>query len=147
MNLHSLPQIVENRKKRLGRGHGSGKVKTSGRGTKGTKARYTVPLSFEGAALPLMKRIPFLRGKSRFKPLHGRPLVINVSDLSKFEKGSVIDEKFIIEKKIFTADEVKKQGVKILGDGELKIALTVNLPTSKSAKQKIKNAGGIVEVK
>lgn len=145
MNLHSLPKTVENRKKRLGRGHGSGKVKTSGRGTKGTKARYTVPLSFEGAALPLMKRIPFLRGKSRFKPLHGRPLVVNISDLAKFEKGSVIDEKFIIEKKVCTADEVKKHGVKVLGEGELKVVLTVKLPTSKSAKEKIEKAGGKCE--
>ncbi len=145
MNLNSLPKITENRKKRLGRGHGSGKVKTSGRGTKGTKARYTVPLTFEGAALPLMKRIPFLRGKSLFKPLKKSPLVLNVSDLNKFGKNEIIDEKFLIDRKVFRDNEIATRGVKILGDGEVKVALTVKLSTSKSAKEKIEKAGGKVQ--
>lgn len=68
MNLHSLPRVTENKKKRLGRGHGSGHVKTSGRGTKGTAARYTVPLTFEGGIVPLTKRIPFLRENQNLNP-------------------------------------------------------------------------------
>lgn len=68
MNIHSLPKIVKRSKKRLGRGHGSGKVKTSGRGTKGQKARGKLPLGFEGGQTPLVKRLPYLRGKGRNKP-------------------------------------------------------------------------------
>lgn len=145
MNLHSLLKITEKRKKRLGRGHGSGKVKTSGRGTKGTKARYTVPLSFEGGIVPLTKRIPFLRGKTRFKPLSVKPCVVNLGDFTDLKKDDVIDEKLIIEKGFFTGSEIKKRGVKILGHGELKVAISTKFPVSKSARIKIEKAGGKVE--
>ena len=67
MNLNQLPKIKKTSKKRLGQGHGSGKVKTSGRGTKGQKARNKVPMYFEGGALPLIKRLPYRRGKGRNK--------------------------------------------------------------------------------
>ena len=65
MKLSNLHPIVRRPKKRIGRGHGSGKVKTSGRGTKGQKARDSVPLGFEGGQLSLIKRLPLLRGKGR----------------------------------------------------------------------------------
>ena len=144
MNLHSLPKTTITKKKRLGRGHGSGKVKTSGRGTKGTKARYTVPLTSEGGALPLIKRIPFLRGKQKFKALKPKPLTINVSVLNRFDTKRVIDEKFLIEKGVVDETKAKKRGIKVLGDGELKVALVVKMPVSKSAKEKIEKAGGKV---
>ena len=67
MKLSQLPRTVSRPKKRLGRGHGSGKVKTSGRGTKGQKARGHMPIGFEGGQLPLIKRLPLLRGKSKNK--------------------------------------------------------------------------------
>ncbi len=144
MNLHSLPKITENKKKRLGRGHGSGHVKTSGRGTKGTKARYTVPLTFEGGALPLIKRIPFLRGKLKFKPLSDKPFVINIKDLNVFKNGETVDKKTLLEKKIINKRDEKKD-IKILGNGDIKIALTVKLPVSKNAKKKIEQAGGKIQ--
>lgn len=144
MNLHTLSKIVGHKKKRLGQGHGSGKVKTSGRGTKGTKARYDVPAGFEGGIVPLTKRIPFLRGKSRFKPLSIKPNVVNLSDFSDLKKDDVIDAKLIIKKGLFTEKEINKFGVKILGVGEIKNAIKTSLPVSKSAKLKIEKAGGSV---
>ncbi|MGH7246320.1 MAG: uL15 family ribosomal protein, partial [Candidatus Levyibacteriota bacterium] len=60
MNLSQLSPIVEKKKRRAGQGHGSGRVKTSDRGTKGQKARRNIPMRFEGGALPLVKRLPFL---------------------------------------------------------------------------------------
>jgi large subunit ribosomal protein L15 len=143
MNLHSLPKLTENKRKRLGRGHGSGHVKTSGRGTKGTTARYTVPLTFEGGIVPLTKRIPFLRGKSVFKPLSEKSFVLNVSDLNVFKKDDVVDAKSLVEKKLIKAKESLGK-IKILGAGELKVALTVKLRTSKEAKNKIEKIGGKV---
>lgn len=145
MNLHSLPRVTENKKKRLGRGHGSGHVKTSGRGTKGTAARYTVPLTFEGGIVPLTKRIPFLRGKSKFKPMSKKPFVLNVEDLNVFKKNETVDEKSLVEKKLIKEKEVSAKGVKILGGGEIKVALTVKLPVSRQAKDKIEKEGGKVE--
>ncbi len=94
----------------------------------------------------MTKRIPFLRGKLRFKPLQANPLILNVFDLNKFEKGSVIDEKFLIEKQVVKTQDLKKYRVKILGKGELKVSLTVKIPVSKSAKEKIEKAGGKAEL-
>ena len=67
MELNKLAKTTVKTKKRLGQGHGSGRVKTSGRGTKGQKARGKIPLRFEGGALPLIKRMPFHRGKGKNK--------------------------------------------------------------------------------
>jgi large subunit ribosomal protein L15 len=67
MNLNNLAKITTKPKRRLGQGHGSGRVKTSGRGTKGQNARSNRSLSFEGGALPLIKRLPFRRGKGKNK--------------------------------------------------------------------------------
>ncbi len=147
MNLHSLPKTTTRSKKRLGQGHGSGRVKTAGRGTKGTKARYTVPRLFEGGALVLTKRIPFLRGKLKFKPLKTKknPLLINLGAFKDLPKNTVIDEKLLIEKKLGQAEELKTRGVKILGKGEIKNALIVKLTLSKSAEKKIVAAGGTIE--
>ncbi len=144
MNLHSLPKTTTRSKKRLGQGHGSGRVKTAGRGTKGTKARYKVPRLFEGGALPLTKRIPFLRGKLKFKPLKSKknPLIINLEDLKDLPKDTIVDAKLLIEKKLAQSDELQKRGVKILGKGEIKTAIIVKLPSSKSAEKKILAEGG-----
>ncbi len=65
MKLSSLTKITKTRKKRLGQGHGSGRGKTAGRGTKGQKARRNIPLTFEGGALTLIKRLPFMKGKGK----------------------------------------------------------------------------------
>ena len=145
MNLMTLESIKKKSKKRVGLGHGSGRGKTSGRGMKGQKARNSVPLDFEGGALPLIKRLPFLRGKGRNNSLQPKPYLLSIGDLSVFEKGSVVDAESLVKKGLIDAAQLKETGVKILGDGEVTVALTVKVPLSKSAAEKITKAGGKVE--
>lgn len=144
MALHTLPQIVDKKKRRVGQGHGSGRVKTSGRGTKGQKARNSVPLTFEGGALPLIKRLPFLRGKMKNKPLSVKPVVLNLSDLNKLPKGSVVNVETLVKHHLVRKSEAEKFGVKILGAGELSVTLKFDLPLSDKAKAKIEKANGTI---
>ena len=145
MQLNNLRTIVKRKKRRLGQGHGSGRVKTSGRGTKGQNARSNRSLSFEGGALPLIKRLPFRRGKGKNNVFKKQPIVINVKVLNLLKAGSVVDLKSLISHHIVEEKEAKEYGVKILGDGEIKNALTVKLPISKGASDKITKAGGKIE--
>lgn len=145
MELHQLPKITENRLKRVGRGHGSGRGKTSGRGTKGQKARRSIPLHFEGGALPLTKRLPFLKGKGRNKAISKKFVTIKLESLNVFPPKSVVDIQALLKNNIIDSGEAKK-GVKILGTGNIEHAITVNLPVTSSAKEKIEKAGGTVEV-
>ncbi len=145
MALNSLIKIKKHSKKRLGQGHGSGKVKTAGRGTKGQKARNKVPMYFEGGALPLIKRLPYRRGKGRNKKISKKPLIVNIKYLNILPKNQVVDIDSLIKKRIINGDDARKFGVKILGDGEINQALIVKLPISKSAAKKIEKAGGRVE--
>jgi large subunit ribosomal protein L15 len=147
MNLSHLDKIKTKKKKRVGQGHGSGRGKTAGRGTKGQKARNTVSIYFEGGALPLTKRLPFLRGKGRNKSLHEKPFIVNVSALNVFSSGTVVTVEELAKQRLVILEYVKQNGVKVLGDGELQVALTVKLPASKGAAEKIKKAGGTVEEK
>lgn len=145
LEVHTLPGIVKRSKKRLGQGHGSGRVKTSGRGTKGQNARNKVPAYFEGGALPLTKRLPFLRGKDKNKVFKIRPIGINLEVISKLPAKEVINVKTLIAHGL--VDKVaNKLGVKILGKGNIENAYTVQLPTTKSAAEKIVKAGGTVTV-
>ena len=134
MNLSSLQKIKAKSKKRVGLGHGSGRGKTSGRGQKGLKARGNVPLDFEGGSLPLIKRLPFLRGKGRNNAFRAKPYIINVSALNVFAKDATVD-----------LETAKAIGIKILGDGELGVALIVKISVSKGAAKKIEAAGGKLE--
>lgn len=145
MNLSNLQKITTKKKKRVGLGHGSGRGKTSGRGTKGLKARGNVPLDFEGGALPLIKRLPFLRGKGRNKSLQSKSLILNVSALNILPKGTVVDIETLAKHGLVRLEEAKQIGVKILGDGDLGVSLTVKVPASKGAVEKIKKAGGSLE--
>lgn len=145
MNLSSLSKVTTKSKRRLGLGHGSGRSKTSGRGTKGQKARRTIPMTrYSGGSLAFVKRLPFLRGKGKNYSLNMVPVVVNVASLNSLPKNSVVDEKLLAEKGFATVKELKVRGVKVLGHGELSVALSVKLPVSKSAKEKIEKAGGIV---
>lgn len=146
MNLSNLPKITTKSKRRLGQGHGSGRVKTAGRGTKGQKARGRISLSFEGGALSLIKRLPFLRGKERNFSYNIPSFPLNVGKLNSLPKGSVVDTKFLIEHKIISQKTAKNSPIKILGDGELSVSLTIKLPVSSSARQKIEKAGGKIEI-
>lgn len=143
--MEQLIQLTEKTKKRVGRGHGSGRVKTSGRGTKGQKARGTIKLHFEGGALPLIKRLPFHRGKDRNNVFKKQPIAVNVGFLEMLPNNSIVDAKLLIEHKIVSAD-ASVYGVKILGDGELTKMLTIKLITTKGAKAKIEKAGGKIEL-
>ncbi len=144
MKLHELPKIVEKRTRRLGRGEGSGRGKTAGRGTKGQKARGTIRVGFEGGQLPLIKRLPLYRGRSRNKSLKTKPFVVNLNDLSSLPAKTVVTVETLIKYKIISLPDSKKP-VKILGGGELNQALTVHLPVSKSAALKIEKVGGKIE--
>jgi large subunit ribosomal protein L15 len=146
MKLNNLKKITSKPKKRLGQGHGSGRVKTSGRGTKGQNARSKRSLSFEGGALPLIKRLPFTRGKGKNKVFSKKPVVVNIKALNLLKDSEVVDLKTLIDKKIVDADDAREYGVKILGDGDIKRKLIIKVPISKKAAEKIIKSGGKVEV-
>ncbi|MDO8577097.1 MAG: 50S ribosomal protein L15 [Candidatus Daviesbacteria bacterium] len=141
MRLHQLLKVKTNKKKRLGRGLGSGKGKTGGRGTKGQKARGKVPVTFTGS-LPLYKKLPLRRGKGNAK-VSVKPKVVSLRDLSIFKSKEVVDLGKLIEAKIISSKEARK-GVKILGNGEISQVLTIKLPVSDSAQRKIEKVGGKV---
>lgn len=144
MELHTMPQIVEKGKKRAGRGRGSGRGKTAGRGTKGQRARGKVKAGFEGGQTRLIKRLPLRRGIGNPKASK-KPLVVNLKYLGSLPKGTVVDLETLVAKKIVDEKEARVSGVKVLGEGDLKTALIIHLPTSNSAKAKIEKAGGKVE--
>ena len=127
---------------RRGRGHGSGNGKTAGKGHKGQKARSGAPRpGFEGGQMPLYRRIP----KRGFKCRNSKEIVgINLSALERFEDGATVTVEALME-----AGVVKnpRDGVKILGSGELTKKLTVQVDAfSASAKEKIEALGGKAEV-
>lgn len=145
MKLEKLPKTTTRKKKRLGRGYGSGKGgHTVGRGAKGLKARGKVPLTFDGTKIKksFLKRLPLQRGKGKFKSLKPGPVVVNLKYLNLLPKGSEVDFKSLVKHRIVNAKDAKKYGIKILGDGELRASLKVKLPCSKGAAKKIEKAGG-----
>ncbi len=144
MKLHELQPALGSATapKRLGRGVGSGLGKTSGKGHKGAKARSGGGKGpgFEGGQMPLARRLPKLGFVNIFAK---RYATVNVSDLEKFENGSVINAEFLK-----AAGLVKKpgDGLKVLGGGELTKKLTVQaVKFTASAKEKIEAAGGKAE--
>lgn len=145
MKLNNLLSLNSKSKRRLGQGHGSGRVKTSGRGTKGQNARSSRPLYFEGGALPLIKRLPFRRGKGKNKSYKNIPIIINIKFLEILKSGSIVDIKALVDSRIVKESDAKDFGIKILGDGKISKPLTIKLPISKSAAQKILKAGGKIE--
>lgn len=144
MELNKLSSIVRNKKRRLGQGHGSGRVKTSGRGTKGQNAKGKRPIYFEGGAVPLTKRIPFLRGKGRNKAFKKSVITVSLSNLNTLPKNSTVDHKTLMEHNIISKDS--KNEIKVLGTGKLEIPLKVIISVSKSAQKAIEKAGGSVEL-
>ena len=145
MRMHELqPPAGSTRERiRIGRGHGSGKVKTGGKGTKGQNARAGggVPPYFEGGQLPLIRKLPYRRGFRN--PFRVEFRELNVQDLAAFPTGSTVGP-----------DEFETAGVlrgktgpvKVLGQGELSLKLTVRAHKfSASARQKIETAGGVAE--
>jgi large subunit ribosomal protein L15 len=142
MQLNELKRKTSNRKqKRVGRGRGSGKGKTSGRGTKGQKARAGHKMM--PAIREQLKKLPKKRGYS-FKSIQDKPTVLNVATLERyFATGDAINPKVLIERGLLL--EGKK--AKILGDGELSKKLIVTgCKVSASARTKIEQIGGSVVV-
>ena len=145
MNLSNLTPAegsVHSSSFRRGRGHGSGNGKTAGKGHKGQKARSGAPRpGFEGGQMPLYRRLP----KRGFKNRNTKEIVgINVSDLQIFEDGAVVTPESLLDSGIV---KNLRDGVKILGNGELTKKLTVRANAfSEGAKAKIEAAGGTAEV-
>jgi large subunit ribosomal protein L15 len=128
---------------RIGRGHGSGKVKTGGKGTKGQNARAGggVPPYFEGGQLPLIRKLPYRRGFTN--PFRVPFREVNVKDLANFPEGSTVGPD---EFEIAGVLRGKTGPVKVLGQGEMSVKLIVRANKfSAGAKQKIEAAGGTAE--
>ena len=129
--------------KRVGRGVASGTGKTAGRGTKGYNSRSGggVRPGYEGGQMPLQRRLP----KRGFTNIFKKSIaVINIRDLARFDKGSVVDIESLAQTGLIKG---KRDGVKLLGHGEIKYSLDVKVnQISKSAREKIEAAGGKVEV-
>ena len=145
MDLSNLKPAIGSTKnrKRIGRGPGSGTGKTSGKGHKGQNARSGggVKPGFEGGQMPLQRRLPKRGFVSLNKKVYS---LVNLQDLANFEAGSVIDLE-VLTKTALVGNV--RDGVKILGTGDLTVALTVKAHKfSKSASAKIEAAGGTVEV-
>lgn len=145
MRLNEIKSPESNkRRKKVGRGDGSGHGTTSGRGTKGQLSRSggKTRIGFEGGQMPLQRRLPHLRGfKNNRKIVFN---VINISMLEGFKEGSTVDYDVLMKKGL-----IMKKGnpVKVLGNGDLMKKLTVKADGfSKSAREKIEKAGGKAEV-
>lgn len=147
-DLHPAPGSHKH-EKRLGRGHGSGRGKTAGRGTKGQKARTggKVHRAFNGGQTRLSKRLPFLRGLGNSNtPFRHDYAIINLTDLAHLEMDLPVTPEALIELGILSNTEGSGR-VKILGDGEVTRALTIRAhKVSKTARDKIEAAGGTIEI-
>ncbi|HJH33878.1 MAG TPA: 50S ribosomal protein L15 [Ligilactobacillus aviarius] len=143
MKLNELKPAEGSRqvRNRVGRGTSSGNGKTAGRGQKGQKARGKVRLGFEGGQMPLFRRMP----KRGFKNINRvEYAVVNIEKLNKFEDGTEVTPTLLVESGIVKNE---KDGIKILGNGELKKKLIVKANKfSASAKSAIEAAGGQAEV-
>lgn len=143
-NLRGRPGS-RHRVKRLGCGESSGHGKTSGKGNKGQKARSggSIRLGFEGGQMPLIRRLP-KRGFNN-AAFHNRYAIINLNDLNAFKAGTAVNEQLLRESKLVRGDFV---GIKILGDGELKHGLKVEVDkVSAGAREKIEKAGGTITLR
>ncbi len=145
MKLHELSPSSKSRKssRRLGRGVGSGRGKTAGRGSKGYNSRSGggVRPGYEGGQMPIQRRLP----KRGFTNIFRKQIaVINVRDLLRFESGSLVDKAALVKAGLVKG---QKDGIKLLAQGEIKVALNVKINhVSKAAREKIEAAGGTVEV-
>jgi large subunit ribosomal protein L15 len=147
MRLHNLRPRPgsRHRVKRLGCGESSGHGKTSGKGHKGQKARSggSIRLGFEGGQMPLIRRLP-KRGFNN-AAFHKSYAIVNLDTLNGFKAGSVVNEQALRESKLIRGNF---EGIKILGDGELKHGLTIEADkVSASAREKIEKAGGKITLR
>ena len=146
MKLHELrpAEGAVRSKKRLGRGTATGQGKTAGRGQKGQKSRSGggVRVGFEGGQMPLARRLPKRGFKNPNKKIFTE---VNVELLNRFENGTEITAEFL--KSVGAISKIEKDGVKILGEGNLEKSLNVKVAKfTASAKEKIEKAGGTAEL-
>ena len=145
MKLNELlpPDGSRGTRKRVGRGVGSGQGKTAGKGSKGHNCRSGggVRPGFEGGQMPLHRRLP----KGGFTNIFKKKIaVINIRDLARFESGSIVDEVALLRAGLIKG---RRDGIKLLGQGEITIPLTIKVnEVSKNAREKIIAAGGNIEV-
>lgn len=143
MKLHELQPAEGSRqvRNRVGRGTSSGNGKTAGRGQKGQKARSKVRVGFEGGQMPLFRRMP----KRGFKNINRKDYaIVNLETLNKFEDGAEVTPELLFEAGIV---KDQKDGIKVLGNGELNKKLVVKANKfSASAKAAIEAKGGQAEV-
>ena len=148
MKLHDLMPNIGAKKvgKRKGQGISAGQGKTAGRGTKGQSSRagFGGDLYRQGGNLPFYRRLPFIRGEGFTPPAQIEYNEINLDQLERFTAGSVVSQSTLTEAKLL---HQPKNPVVILGRGEVKVALTVQVArVSKSARAKIEAAGGKIEL-
>ncbi len=135
IKMTNLIKVTERRKKRVGRGMGSGKGShTSGRGQKGQKSRGHIGILFEGMKVKksLLKRLPLMRGKGKFHK-NLKPVAIKIERLEIFPNGSEITVELLIKNGVVKERLAKTHGVKIVGVGENKKKFTFKVPTSKKS--------------
>ncbi len=148
MYLNSLSHKVKTKKTRLGRGIGSGKGKTSGRGHKGQKARSGVAIkSFEGGQMPLYRRLP----KRGFNSIKKKNIaIINLQQLQKFISKGRLNSKILINLNELKKNKILKNKInkiKLLGNGDLKDKINLEVDfISTSANEKIKKKGGSIKL-
>lgn len=136
------PAGSTHKRMRVGRGEGSGKGKTSGRGTKGQRARNTVARHFEGGQMPLARRIPMRGFNNIFAKQYTEVRLDAIA--ARFNEGEVVDALTLKARGVIS--KLAKDGIKVLGNGEIEVALTVRAERfTKSAAEKIKAAGGAAE--
>tara|TARA_B110000014_G_scaffold238838_1_gene205785 strand:+ start:515 stop:973 length:459 start_codon:yes stop_codon:yes gene_type:complete len=150
MKLNTINNKIHDSKIRPGRGIGSGKGKTSGRGHKGQKSRSGVAIkSFEGGQMPLYRRLP-KRGFKNFNSQKSKIAIINISDIEKFVgiKRIPITEKINLKSlQNLKLINKKYERLKILGNGEIKNKINIEAnKVSKPAKTKIESAGGTISI-
>lgn len=144
--LSNLPKVNIQKKKRLGRGLGSGKGSKSGRGTtRHQKARESIPLHFEGGQGRIVKKYPLIRGKGKNSSINKKSFVIDLEKLNKLTENSIVSRESLIKANIITNGN-EKLPIKILFNGQLKKKLIIKLPVSKKVKEAVEKLGGKVEL-
>jgi len=156
IGLHNLKPEPGSKhaRRRVGRGHGSGHGKTSGRGHKGFNSRAGggVRPGYEGGQMPLYMRVSKLRGPNKkmsmpMGPFRTHTIPVNVGSLAMFPAGSVVDSDALEQAGLVKNNANRGWPIKILGDGEIDVALTVRADAfSASAREKIEDAGGTAEL-
>ncbi len=143
LNELSPPKGARRPAKRIGRGQGAGQGKTAGRGSNGQKSRSggNVRPGYEGGQMPLQRRLPKRGFTNIFRKQYA---IVNIRDLGRFDKGSVVDENALVDAGLVKG---KREGVKLLGHGTIDRPLTIKVNRcSKSARADIEAAGGQVEL-